>query len=153
MVDNDLVLLVEDSPDDVALLRRSFIKARILNPLHVVTDGQEAIDYLAGKGKYANREEFPFPALVLLDLNMPGVDGFQVLQWIRRQSRLKGLRVVVLSASDNMRDVSRAYELGANSFLIKPADFDRFVEISQALSGYWVWMERPTAKEPFEAEV
>ena len=153
MIDHGLVLLVEDSPDDVALLRRSFIKAKILNPLHIVTGGQEAIDYLAGKGKYANREEFPFPALVLLDLNMPEVDGFQVLRWIREQSGLKGLRVVVLSASDNMRDVSRAYELGANSFLIKPADFERFVEISQALNGYWVWMGSPTADEPFAAEV
>lgn len=146
MGEHATILLVEDNPDDAALLRRAFIKARVLNPLHVANGGEEAINYLSGIGKYANREEFPFPGLVLLDLNMPGVDGFDVLQWIRQEPDLNRLRVVVLSASDNMRDVSRAYKLGANSFLIKPADFDRFVEISQALNGYWIWLDKaPTA--------
>lgn len=148
MGEHATILLVEDNPDDAALLRRAFIKARVLNPIHVVSGGEEAIDYLSGLGKYANREEFPFPGLVLLDLNMPGLDGFDVLQWIRQEPQLNRLRVVVLSASDNMRDVSRAYKLGANSFLIKPADFDRFVEISQALNGYWIWLDKAPAAGP-----
>jgi CheY-like chemotaxis protein len=142
MSDRALILLVEDNADDAALLRRAFIKARVMNPLHLARTAEEAIAYLGGSGKYANRTEFPLPSLVLLDLKMPGMDGFDVLRWIRQDPALKGLRVVVLSSSDDMRDVSTAYKLGANSFLIKPADFDRFVEISQALNGYWIWMDK-----------
>jgi CheY-like chemotaxis protein len=135
-------LLVEDSEDDVLLIQRAFARANVLNPLHIVRGGAEALEYLAGTGRYANREEFPLPAIVLLDLKMPGVDGFEVLRWIRLQPGLKALRVVVLSSSDDMRDVTLAYQLGANSFLIKPVDFERFVEISQAISGYWLWMNQ-----------
>src|SRR4029077_20868417 len=97
-------------------------------------------DYLSGEGKYANRAAYALPSVVLLDLNMPGIDGFEVLRWIRQQPGIKDLRVVVLSGSDAMRDVNLAYQLGANSFLIKPMDFDRFGEISQALGGFWLWM-------------
>ena len=142
MSDRALILVVEDNADDAALLRRAFIKARVMNPLHIANSGEEAVAYLSGSGKYANRAEFPLPSLVLLDLKMPGMDGFDVLRWIRGHAMLKGLRVVVLSSSDDMRDVNAAYKLGANSFLIKPADFDRFVEISQALNGYWIWMDK-----------
>ena len=142
MLDRAVILLVEDNADDAALLRRAFIKARVMNPLHFARSGEEAIAYLGGSGKYANRAEFPLPSLVLLDLKMPGMDGFDVLRWVRQDHALKALRVVVLSYSDDMRDVNTAYKLGANSFLIKPADFDRFVEISQALNGYWIWMDR-----------
>lgn len=137
-----VILLVEDNPDDVALLRRAFIKARVMNPVHVARSGEEAVAYLSGGGKYANRAEFPLPGLVLLDLRLTGMDGFEVIRWIRQDAGIKGLRVVVLSSSDNMRDVAKAYQLGANSFLIKPADFERFVEISQALNGYWIWLDR-----------
>lgn len=137
-----VILLVEDNPDDVALLRRAFIKARVMNPVHVARSGEEAVAYLAGEGKYGNRAEFPVPSLVLLDLKLTGMHGFDVIRWIRQEPYLKALRVVVLSSSDNMRDVSQAYQLGANSFLIKPADFDRFVEISQALNGYWIWLDK-----------
>jgi CheY-like chemotaxis protein len=108
------------------------------------------MDYLSGEGRYANRAEYPLPALVLLDLKMPGMDGFEVLRWIRQQPGIRGLRVVVLSGSDAMQDVNLAYQLGANSFLIKPVDFDRFVEISQALGGFWLWMS--TAPESWRAE-
>ena len=142
MSERALILVVEDNPDDAALLRRAFIKAGVMNPLHVVSSGEEAVAYLGGSGKYSNRAEFPMPSLVLLDLNMPGMDGFEVLRWIRGDGMLKGLRVVVLSSSDNMRDVNKAYQLGANSFLIKPADFERFVEISQALNGFWIWLDK-----------
>lgn len=144
-----LILLVEDNPDHVLLLKRAFDKAKLLNPVHAVSSGEEAIDYLAGQGKYANRAEYPLPAVVLLDLKMPGIDGFDVLRWIRQEPAIATLRVVILTTSDEMRDIDLAYKLGANSFLVKPNDFDRFVEISRALGGYWIWLdEAPTLSRP-----
>jgi CheY-like chemotaxis protein len=142
MSDEAVFLLVEDTEDDVALIRRAFSKANVLNPLQVIRSGEEAIAYLSGVGPFMNRVEYPLPALVLLDLKMPGLDGFEVLRWIRLQPGLKGLRVVVLTSSNNMRDVNLAYQLGANSFLVKPVDFEKFVEISQALRGYWLWLDK-----------
>lgn len=149
MSEQALILLVEDSEDDILLIRRAFIKAKVLNPVHIVNTGKEAMAYLSGTGRYSNRSEFPLPSLVLLDLKMPGIDGFDVLRWIRNEPGLKTLRVVILTSSDEMRDVTTAYQAGANSFLIKPIDFDRFVEISQALNGYWLWMDKaPDAVRP-----
>jgi CheY-like chemotaxis protein len=147
-----LILLIDDSENDTILMRRAFIKARLLNPLLAVANGEEAIAYLTGTGKYANRVEYPLPGLVLLDIKMNGMDGFEVLRWIRSQPGLKTLRVVMLTSSNEMRDVNLAYQLGANSFLIKPMDFERFVEISQALSGYWLWMDKApeSFRPPFD---
>jgi CheY-like chemotaxis protein len=146
-------LLVEDSEDDSLLIKRAFRRANVLNPLHAVKSGEEALEYLSGTRRYANRDEYPLPAIVLLDLKMPGLDGFEVLRWIRLQPGLKALRVVVLTSSDDMRDVTLAYQLGANSFLIKPVDFERFVEISQAISGYWLWMNQaPEVFRPLPIE-
>ena len=142
MSEQALFLLVEDSEDDALLIRRCFLKSTILNPLHVVRSGEEAIEYLEGTGRYANRAEHPLPALVLLDLKLPGKDGFAVLTWIRQQPTLRSLRVVVLTSCNEIRDVNLAYQMGANSFLVKPVDFDRFVEISQALKGYWLWLSK-----------
>ena len=142
--DAGIILLAEDSEEDVILLRRAFVKAQFVNPLHVVQNGEEAIAYLKGHGKYAHRDEYPLPSLLLLDLKMPRKDGFEVLQWVREQPGLAALRVVVLTTSDQSRDVNRAYQLGANSFLMKPVDFGAFVELMQALKGYWMLM----SKEP-----
>jgi CheY-like chemotaxis protein len=142
MSEEAIFLLVEDDDNDASLIRRAFVKGNILNPLQVVRNGEQAIEYLSGAGRFANRVEYPLPALVLLDLKMPGIDGFEVMRWIRQQPGLKALRVVVLTSSDDIRDVNQAYQLGANSFLVKPVDFDRFVEISQALRGYWVWLDQ-----------
>ena len=147
MSEHPTFLLVEDDNNDVLLIKRSFLKARVLNPLQVVTTGEDAIAYLSGQDKYANRLEFPLPALVLLDIQMPRVDGFQVLTWIRKQPALSEIRVVMLTASDAMRNVNLAYQLGANSFLIKPVDFERFVEVSQAFGGCWSWNQTPGAVE------
>src|SRR5438477_12877403 len=115
-----VILLAEDREDDVLLIRRAFNKANLLNPLHLVHDGDEAIAYLKGEGQFANRAEYPLPSLLLLDLKMPRRDGFEVLQWVREQSSLKALRVIVLTSSEHIQDVNRAYDLGANSFLVKP---------------------------------
>ena len=144
MSDQALVLLVEDNQDDIALVRRALAKTKIVNPLQVVHSGEEALEYLVGTGRYTNREEYPLPELVLLDLKLPGLDGFQVLRWIRQQPGLTALRVVVLTSSNDLQDPTLAYEAGANSFLIKPVDFDEFVNITNAIQGYWLW----TSKSP-----
>lgn len=152
MSDQALFLLVEDAETDAILIRRAFIKGNIVNPLQLVTSGDQAIAYLKGEGTFANRAEYPLPELVLLDLKLPGIDGFQVLRWIRQQPELKALRVVVLTSSDRIQDVNLAYQLGANSFLVKPVDFERFVEISQALKGYWLWLSKaPEIERPIPA--
>jgi len=149
MPDRALFLLVEDDEDQVALIRRAFDKAKIVNPVQVVRSGEEAMVYLEGAGPYSNPHEFPLPKLVLLDLNMRGISGFDVLRWIRRQPGLKALRVVVLTASNEIRDVNEAYELGANSFLVKPVDFEDFVRLSKAIQGYWIWLSKtPEASQP-----
>ncbi len=138
-----LFLLIEDNEDDVVLIQRAFRQARLLNPLIVLKSADQAMQYFLGAGIYKARAEFPLPDLVLLDLRMPGTDGFDFLLWLRAQPGFGQTRVVVLTSSDLKDDVNRAYQLGANSFLIKPVDFERFVEISRALNGYWVWMDIP----------
>ncbi|MCE0496923.1 MAG: response regulator [Methylacidiphilales bacterium] len=137
-----VILLVDDSAKDCLLMQQAFIRAKVLNPLVAVQGGEEALMYLSGTGKYANRAEYPLPAFILLDIRMPRMDGFEVLRWIRTQPRLETLRVVMLTASDDTRDMNLAYQLGANSFLVKPVDFERFAEISQALSGCWLLLDR-----------
>ena len=136
--ENAVILLVEDRLDDVSLITRSLQKAGVVNPLQVVRNGEDAIAYLKGEGKFANRDEFPLPELVLLDLKMPGIDGFEVLSWIRMEPGLSGLRVVVLTSSEQIKDVNRAYALGANSFLVKPMDFNHYVEMGAFIYDYWL---------------
>ena len=149
-----VILLAEDSEDDVLLIRRAFRQANIINPLQVVRDGEEAIAYLRGDGRYANRAEYPLPELLLLDLKMPGLDGFDVLQWIREQAGLGAMRIVVLSSSEQIRDVNKAYRLGANSFLVKPVDFKDLVELTQAIHGYWLWFSKaPQSFRPLDGDV
>jgi CheY-like chemotaxis protein len=137
-----VILLVEDSEDDILLIQRAFRQANIVNPLQVVRDGAEAIAYLRGHGPYSNRAEYPLPELLLLDLKMPGIDGFDVLRWLREQQGFGSVRIVVLSSSERIRDVNLAYQLGANSFLVKPVDFKDLVELTQAIHGYWLWLSK-----------
>lgn len=116
------ILAVEDFEDDIFALRRTFRKADITNPLHVVTDGQQAIDYLAGKGPFGDRYRFPLPFLILLDLKLPLVNGFEVLAWIRTQPQLSDISVAVLSGSDERRDHEEAARLGVQAYLVKPVE-------------------------------
>src|SRR6185436_17018663 len=111
MVEHALVLLAEDDPDDVLLTQIAFDKARLANPLQVVRDGEEAIAYLRGEGKFADRQKYPLPILLLLDLKMPRTHGFQVLEWIRKQPKLGHLPVAVMTSSDHDPDATRAFEL------------------------------------------
>jgi CheY-like chemotaxis protein len=139
---SETILLAEDNEDHVLLIKRAFAKANLLNPLQVVNDGQEAIAYLAGEGVYADRSLYPFPGLLLLDLKMPNRDGFDVLKWLRHEKQMPALRIVVLTTSDRVFDMQRAYELGAHSFLTKPVDFRDFVQLGPAIKGQWLWMSR-----------
>jgi len=136
--DHAVILLVEDLDDDIELVRRAFAKAAVLNPIHVVRSGEEALKYLSGTGSYANRAEHPLPDLILLDLRMPGMDGFEVLTWIRAQQGIRTIPVVVLTSSDLVWDVNRAYELGASSFLVKPMDFEDYTHLGKLISNYWL---------------
>jgi CheY-like chemotaxis protein len=138
MIEAGVILLAEDDEDDILLVRTAFKEAGITSPLHVVRDGDEAIAYLKGVGRYSNRAEFPLPSLLLLDLKMPRTNGFEVLQWIRSDPDLRALRVVVLTSSEELCDVNEAYHLGANSFLVKPKDFENFITLFEALHSYWL---------------
>ena len=147
-----LMLLVEDDPNDIILIKRAFEKANITNPLQVVEDGEEAVAYLAGKGRYGDRQNYPLPILILLDLKLPRKSGHEVLEWLRQQPMLKRLTVVVLTSSQQSSDVNRAYDLGANSYLVKPVTFDALVEMVKSLNFYWIILnENPIIKgEPNE---
>jgi len=132
------VLLAEDDPDDILLTHIAFQKARLANPLQVVHDGEEAIAYLKGKGKFADRNKFPIPILLLLDLKMPKIDGFQVLEWLRQEPVLSRIPVAVMTSSDHDPHVRRAYDLGADSYLIKPPDSEALHALVQRLHAYWL---------------
>jgi CheY-like chemotaxis protein len=147
-VDNHRPILhVEDSEEDVFLLQYAFGRADIHSPVHVAANGEEAIDYLAGKGKFADRHSFPLPCLVLLDLKLPHKLGLEVLEWIRRQPELKALIVIILSASINEGDIQRAYDLGANAFLVKPSSAAVLADMCQALKHFWL-THNTSALEP-----
>ena len=148
------ILQVEDDEADVFLLRRVFEQAGITSPLQTVADGQMAIDYLSGVGEFADRQKHPVPCLVLMDLNLPRKDGLEVLRWIRQQPNLNKLVVVVFSSSALDRDVERAYELGANSYIQKPPSLDQLREIAQLIKGWWLGYNHfAPVLEPWTAEL
>ncbi|MBL1278150.1 MAG: response regulator [Ectothiorhodospiraceae bacterium] len=132
------ILLVEDNPDDEALTLRALKKNNLLNKVVVARDGQEAIDYLFAEGKYSDRDANQTPALVLLDLQLPKIDGFGVLKRLRSNPLTKFLPVVILTSSAEQEDVLSGYGLGANSFVRKPVDFEQFVETVGQVGPYWL---------------
>lgn len=132
------ILLVEDNPDDEALTLRAFSKNKITNPVVVARDGVEAIDYLFGTGAYAGRDLSVMPAVILLDLKLPRIDGLEVLRRIRADERTALLPVVVLTTSRELQDIQEAYRLGANSYIRKPVDFERFIHAVGQLGLYWL---------------
>lgn len=143
MADNRPILLVEDNPDDVLLTLRAFKKANIANDIVVAKDGVEALDYLFGRGQWAERDVAELPALMLLDLKLPRVDGHQVLEQVRADERTKLLRVVVLTSSKEEQDVFKSYSLCANSYIHKPVDFDQFLAVASQLGLYWLLLNEP----------
>jgi CheY-like chemotaxis protein len=137
------ILHVEDRDEDVFLLQYAFKRAGIENPVQVVTDGQMAIDYLAGVGKFADRRQFPLPCLVLLDLQLPHKMGLEVLEWIRQEPSLKSLIVIILSSSIYEGDIHRAYQLGVNAFLVKPSDANTMADMCKTLKDFWFRYNQP----------
>jgi len=132
------ILLVEDNRMDVELTLDAFKEARLLNTIHISPNGQDALDYLFGRGKYADRITYPAPNLVLLDLKLPGVDGFEVLRQVKSAPILKRLPVVVLTSSKEEGDRALTYDIGANSYIVKPVSFDGFLDVIKQIEGYWI---------------
>lgn len=132
------VLLVEDDLNDIFLVKRAFKKARLRKPLQVVTDGQEAIHYLQGEAKYGDRDAYPLPTLIVMDIKMPLKSGFEVLEWVKTaEPPLRRIPVVIVSSSDNPADINRAYELGANAYMVKPVDFRAVEQLFESITHYW----------------
>lgn len=132
------ILLVEDNQMDIELTLDAFHEAKLLNTIQVVTTGTEALDYLFSRGKFADRQKYPMPNLILLDLKLPGIDGFEVLQQIKATPMLKRLPVVILTSSKEEGDRALSYDRGANSYLVKPVSFDGFLSIVRQVNGYWL---------------
>lgn len=137
------ILLVEDNPDDIELTRIAFDEAKVANRLVVVRDGAEALDYLFARGAHAGRDAADLPSIVLLDLNLPRVDGREVLRAIREDARTRSLPVVVLTTSTEPFDLESAYALGVNSYIQKPVDFERFVWAVKQVGLYWLVLNTP----------
>jgi two-component system response regulator len=150
------ILQVDDDPNDVFFLQKAMKKMGVMNPVQVATDGQQAIDYVQGVGKFADRAKFPFPSLVLLDVKLPYVNGLEVLRLIRHECR-RLLPVVMLSASAQEADIVTAYRLGANAFLCKPSEARKFEEMVKAIKDFWLTCntlpEESSSEAPFFEEV
>ena len=136
------ILYAEDEKNDIFFLRRAFEKTGITQPLVVVPDGQEVIHYLGGLGPFADRDQFPIPCLILLDLNMPKKSGLEVLQWIRSKSSVPTIPVVVMTSSVQDSDLHRAYQEGANAYLVKPSSHTELIEMVKAIKDFWLTHNR-----------
>jgi CheY-like chemotaxis protein len=143
---SNIILLVEDSADDVELTLRAFHKSKILNEIVVVGDGVEALDYLFSTGAHAGRDPKAIPEVMLLDLKLPKIGGLEVLRRIRAEELTRRLPVVVLTSSNEEKDILSSYNLGANSYVRKPVDFAQFVEAARQLGLYWLVMNEPPPK-------
>ena len=137
------ILLVEDNEDDVFFLQRAMKNAGLNYPMVVATDGQQAIDYLSGAKEYSDRAQFPLPAVVLLDIKLPKVHGLDVLKWIRGEPALQTLVVIMLTTSHLEVDVDRAYQLGANSFLVKTSASEKLERMLRLVHDYWLQLNHP----------
>jgi CheY-like chemotaxis protein len=138
-----LVLVVEDDPVDAMLLRRTLKKIRSTIVVQIATDGEKAIEYLAGEGSFADRQRFPFPNFIITDLKMPGVDGFDVLEWLQRHADCFVIPTIVWSSSAQRSEVAKAYKLGANCYMQKPVDLKDWEEKLKLLVDFWCACEKP----------
>jgi CheY-like chemotaxis protein len=137
------VLLAEDDPNDVYFLQYAFQEAGINNPLKTVADGQEAIDYLSGTARFSDRNQFPFPGLVILDLKMPHKTGIDVLQWLLTEDELRCVPTIMLSSSAHPLDVEEAYRLGVNAFVVKPSGISQRAELARMIKSFWLTLNQP----------
>jgi CheY-like chemotaxis protein len=144
-----LILHVEDDENDVLLFEHALAKVGVDNPVQVASNGRQAIDYLKGEGKYAEREQFPLPHLVLLDLKLPLVPGLEVLRWIRHDARLS-IPVIILTSSESEEDIQTAYELCANAYLVKPNEVTNLAKVAKAIKDFWLTLNCfPVEPRPF----
>jgi CheY-like chemotaxis protein len=141
------ILLVEDNRMDIELTLDAFTEARLKNVIHVTRSGQEALDYLFGRDQFSDRETHPLPGLILLDLKLPGIDGFEVLRQVKAAPFLKRLPVVILTSSKEEGDRALSYDIGANSYLVKPVSFDGFLGVIRQIEGYWLSLNAPPPGE------
>lgn len=137
------ILMVEDNPDDERLTLRALAKHHLTNKIHVVRDGQEALDYVFCKGKYADRNIADHPHVILLDIKLPLIDGIEVLRQIKADDRTRTIPVVMLTSSHEERDLVETYRLGVNSYIVKPVDFEQFTESARTMGMYWLLLNRP----------
>jgi two-component system response regulator len=137
------ILLVEDNPNDVELALRALKKHNLTNKVHVVKNGAEALEFIFGTGAYAGRDVNNKPKVILLDLKLPKVDGLEVLRRIKSDERTKVIPVVVLTSSTEERDIIESYQLGVNSYIVKPIDFDKFIDAVSELGLYWLLLNQP----------
>ena len=144
------LLLVEDNEDDAFLMIRAIKGAGIdADCLHVARDGKEALDYIFGRGNFVDRKQFPAPSLVLLDLKLPQVSGFEVLSAVREQGESRAVIMVVLTSSNHPSDIRKSYQLGANSYVVKPGSFEKLAEFARTLKEYWIlWNRAPVTPDP-----
>ncbi|HWQ90864.1 MAG TPA: response regulator [Clostridia bacterium] len=140
---NATILLVEDDENDALFLLAALKKTQVKNPLHVVTDGRDAIAYLDGTGKYSDRAHYPVPYLVLLDLKLPQVMGLEVLKHLRQRAELDSTIVIVLTASQDPQDIEKAYHLRANAYLVKPSGLDSLLLLVQSIKDFWLTQNQP----------
>jgi len=144
-LDGKIILLVEDNDDDVLLTERALKKSHILNQLVVASDGEEALDYLFGTGRWAGRDMNMIPEIILLDVNLPKIDGLEVLRRMRADNRTKLIPVVILTSSKEQKDLIDGYALGANSYIRKPVNFKQFAEAISQLGLYWLVLNQTAA--------
>jgi two-component system response regulator len=141
------ILLVEDTDDDIALAQRALKKSRILNEVVIARDGAQALEYMLGEGAYAGRDPSMVPAVILLDLKLPKIDGIEVLRRLRADERFKYVPVVILTSSKEQEDLVKGYQSGANSYIRKPVDFEQFAQAVQQLGMYWLLLnEQPPSR-------
>ena len=140
---NLTILIAEDSEDDALFLERAFRKIGMTNAVRILTDGQEVLDYLRGDGKYQDRQQFPFPSVLFTDIKMPRVNGFEVLQWLRDHPESKVIPTLMFSSSAQPEDVERAYRLGANAYLVKPASLPELEEMMRYAYEFWARCAKP----------
>ena len=132
------VLLVEDDEDDICLVKKAFEKGKILNTLYAVRDGEEAMEFLCHTGRYKNKDKAPRPGIILLDLNMPRMNGHEVLDKIKKDEELRRIPVIILTTSDAPGDILESYDCGANTFITKPVEFNKFLDAILTLGKYWL---------------
>ena len=148
-MDEMMILIVEDNPDDEEMTLRSLNQAGLANDVHVVRDGVEALDFLFGRGTFVNRDLTRMPAVVLLDLKLPKLDGIDVLNYMRKDDRARSIPVVVLTSSSEEEDMMRSYKSGANSYVRKPVVFAEFAKVVSQLGLYWLLLNEIPGKRPF----